>query len=598
MALGASDAARLQAYQTRMRIGRALYLRIFFSVIIAWLTLTFYVVWHETGAYFPRLAHQFFWRWALLSTMVRMPFIGTITLRCTAPANGRWYPVGPLVGWMNGPHMYYQSFPTWFLHYGLRTALIPISLGCFTLLWRARRAVDAEHLRGLRLLPHRQHAQQLHGGWIKRAYRTASGEQPGIKIGEVTLPQKKEFEHILIVGQTGSGKTILNRHLLYQLQDRREPVVIYDPDGEAIAEFYDPNRGDLVLNPVDRRCPFFSPFGEIRDEFRPIDAAALAASIVRGRPINDTQEYFARNARALVRGMFEAIPAKDRDDLEVFADFLKQTRDEIRTQLEHTSAPAAVIDPGAHDSGGGQGIIGVVDTAIEGFSYLPRRDQTDRTWSPRAYAANPRGWLFLTSESTTKAAVESIQGIWLDCLVRWLFNRPIGSPHVWVFAEEAPAMGYQAQIKELAVRGRKRHLSLVMTVQSISQLREIWGHDGAVTLIGAPSTKVIFRIDETEMAEWASTLLGEREIERLTMTSLSGVSSYREGINLQPQRSLERIVLPDEIKALPDLSAYLCVAGHDRTRISIEPRYLNKRQPDFLPRSYSSGKRQTGWSAL
>ena len=100
------------------------------------------------------------------------------------------------------------------------------------------------------------------------------------------------------------------------------------------------------------------------------------------------------------------------------------------------------------------------------------------------------------------------------------------------------------------------------------------------------------------MAEWASTLLGEREIERLTMTQLAGLSSYREGVNLQPQRTLERIVLADEIKALPDLDAYLCIAGHDRTRISIEPRYLDKRQPDFLPRSYRPSQPQSGWSTI
>jgi hypothetical protein len=371
VALAASDAARLQAYQTRMRIGSAVYARVVFWIIIAWLALTFYVVWHETGAYFPRVGHQYFWRWVVCSTLLRIPFINTIALRCTVPANGIWYPLGPLTNWLNGPKMYYQPFPTWFWHYGIRTALIPLALGGFALIWRVRHAVDAEHLRGLRLLTRREHDRQLNGGWIRRSYRKATSEQPGIRIGPVALPAKKESQHILLAGQTGTGKSIVNRHLLYQIQDRREPAVIYDPEGEAIAEFYDPDRGDIVLNPVDRRCPFFSPWGEIRDEFRPIDAAALAASIIRGRPINDTQEYFARNARALVRGMFEAIPQKDRDNLDVFADFLKQTRDEIRTQLEHTSAPAAVIDPGAHDSGGGQGIIGVVIPLSKALATCP-----------------------------------------------------------------------------------------------------------------------------------------------------------------------------------------------------------------------------------
>jgi Type IV secretion-system coupling protein DNA-binding domain len=110
----------------------------------------------------------------------------------------------------------------------------------------------------------------------------------------------------------------------------------------------------------------------------------------------------------------------------------------------------------------------------------------------------------------------------------------------------------------------------------------------AVTLISSPSTKVILRVDETEMAEWASQQLGSREVQRLQMAQLAGVSSYREGINLQPQRTVERIVLADEIKLLPPLSGFICIAGHDRSRIKIDKRHLVARQPALIARTYGS----------
>ena len=114
MAFGGSDAARFQAYQTRARMGAALWSRIILWTILGWFILTMWVVWHETGSYFPQLNHQYFWRWVICSTLLRIPFIDTIALRCMVPANGTWYPLGPLVNWMNGPKMYYQPFPTWF----------------------------------------------------------------------------------------------------------------------------------------------------------------------------------------------------------------------------------------------------------------------------------------------------------------------------------------------------------------------------------------------------------------------------------------------------------------------------------------------------
>lgn len=586
MALGASQAARFQAYQTRARMGAQLWSRVLVWIFFGWILVTLYVVWRQTGVAFPQLNHAYFGRWVICGILTHIPLIDTLALRCRLPANGAWYPVGPLTDWMNGPQMYYQPFPTWFWHYGIRTALITIGIGAFALMWRGRRHFDSEHIRGLRLLSPRDHNRQVNGSWFSRTYRRFTAEPPGITLGSITLPRTLEREHIAILGNTGSGKSTLIRHTLYQIQDRGEPAIIYDPDCEYVQEFYNEGRGDIVLNPVDTRCPFWTPWFELREQFKPIDAAALAASIIRGRPQNDTQEYFQRNARALVRGMFEAIPVKDRDNLEVFADFLKQGRGQLREQLERTRAPAAVIDPGSHDSGGGTGIIGVTDAAIEGFGYMPRRDQADRVWSARQWAAQPGGWIFLTSDSTTRDAVQGLQGIWLDCLVRWLMYRPFNSPHVWTVAEECPAMGHQPQLKELATRARKRHLTLIMCAQSISQLREIYGHDGAVTLISAPSTKVILRVDESEMAEWASVQLGSREIERLQMTQLAGLSQFREGVNLQPQRVIERLILADEIKLLPRLNGYICIAGNDRTRIAIPERHLDPQQPPLIPRSY------------
>jgi type IV secretory pathway TraG/TraD family ATPase VirD4 len=589
MPQGTSPAARFQAYLTRLRIGVRIWLRVIMWSLIAWALLTTYVVWREAGVYFPGFQHAYFWRWVLCGIFLRVPVLNLITSHFWLPLDGSWYSIDSLNDWLSGPQLYQAPFSAWFGYYGARTALIPVGLIAATLFWRSRHRLDTEHLRGLQLLTAAEHQRQVNGGWLTQAYRRATGEVPGISIGSVTLPRKNEFRHFLIVGETGTGKTVLSRHILHEIQDRKESAVIYDPECEFVQEFYKPERGDVILCPTDTRAPYWDPWLEIRDGFKPIDASSLAASIIRGRPQNDTQEYFQRNARALIKGMFEAIPPEDQDKLDAFANFLKQTRDQIRAQLEHTSAPAAVIDPGAHDSGGGQGILGVADTAIEGFAYLPRRDQSDRTWSAREYAADPRGWVFLTSEVTTKAAVESIQGIWLDLITRWLRNRPIGnSRHVWIFIEEAASLGYQNEIKEVATRGRKRQISLVLSVQSISQLREIYGHDGATVLLSAPGNKVIFRIDETEMAEWGSKLLGEREIEKISMTQLAGVDVYREGVNLQAQRLIERIILPDEIKRLPDLEAYLCIGGSDRVRISIEPRYLEEHQPAFLPRTYNS----------
>ncbi len=279
MALGASPAARFQAYQTRARMGAQLWLRIVMWVLLAWAALTMYVVWRQTDAFYPQLGHQYFWRWAIIGTLARTPVIGTIALRCKLPTDGAWYPVGPLVDWMNSRQMYHLPFTYWFGHYGIRTALVPIGFGVLALVWRARGVADAEHLRGLRLLTPQDHNRQLNGRWITRIYNG----QPGIRLGSSILPERKESEHFLITGNPGAGKSTLIRHMLHQIEERGQSAIVIDPEGEYVQEFYDERRGDVILNPLDARCPFWSPWSELRDESFAVDGAAMAASLIRGK---------------------------------------------------------------------------------------------------------------------------------------------------------------------------------------------------------------------------------------------------------------------------------------------------------------------------
>ena len=68
-----------------------------------------------------------------------------------------------------------------------------------------------------------------------------------------------ECEHFLITGATGAGKSMAIRSLLRQLQARGELAIVVDPECEYVSEFYRRARGDLILNPVDERCPYWSP---------------------------------------------------------------------------------------------------------------------------------------------------------------------------------------------------------------------------------------------------------------------------------------------------------------------------------------------------
>ena len=70
--------------------------------------------------------------------------------------------------------------------------------------------------------------------------------------------------------------------MLSQIWERGETAIVYDPAIEYLPQFYRESRGDVILNPLDARCPFWTPGDEVPHE---AEALTVAASLFpdRGR---------------------------------------------------------------------------------------------------------------------------------------------------------------------------------------------------------------------------------------------------------------------------------------------------------------------------
>ena len=97
----------------------------------------------------------------------------------------------------------------------------------------------------------------------------------------VRIPRREEQSHLLLLGDSGTGKSSLIRQLLPQIRARGESAIVYDPALEFTPQFYDPAQGDLILNPVDERMPYWTPSDEVR--YAP-EALTLANSLFPDKP--------------------------------------------------------------------------------------------------------------------------------------------------------------------------------------------------------------------------------------------------------------------------------------------------------------------------
>lgn len=134
--------------------------------------------------------------------------------------------------------------------------------------------------------------------------------------------------------------------------------------------------------------------------------------------------------------------------------------------------------------------------------------------------------------------------------------------------DEVASLGLIGSLSDGLTKGRKYGLCCVIGLQSSSMLRTAYGREGATTLLSCLRNSIIFAVDDADTADNMSRRLGDSEQERQDETvSDSGKSS-------STRRTTSRLVLPSEIMTLPNLTAYLKLAGDypvARVRIPVVP---------------------------
>ena len=74
------------------------------------------------------------------------------------------------------------------------------------------------------------------------------------------MKRSEEAQGAMILGDIGAGKSQIIHRLLRQIAERNnEAAVVYDPACEFVKAHYNERRGDVILNPLDERSPFWSP---------------------------------------------------------------------------------------------------------------------------------------------------------------------------------------------------------------------------------------------------------------------------------------------------------------------------------------------------
>jgi hypothetical protein len=380
------------------------------------------------------------------------------------------------------------------------------------------------------------------------------------------IPQRAEGQHIELMGDTGTGKTRLIMQLLSQIRERGHSAIVYDPACEFVQRFYDP-KTDIILNPLDARCPYWGPSEELR---RRAEAKAIAASLYQ--PTTDKKgEFFTETPQKIFAHLLTFGPSPQ-ELVEWMAN-----PDEIDRRVQNTEM-AMMIAKGAQQQR--NGVLASLGLIADSLRMLPKKEAAESHWSATEWAEHRKGWIFLTSKPSEREALRPLHSLWIDLLVLRLLNEPKQSQHpVWFVLDELASLQRLPQLHTAITENRKSKNPLVLGFQGKAQLEMIYGHLAEV-MLSQPTTKIFLRTTEPKAAEWVSNAIGKIEIERLRETHSTGL---RAGNNFSIERQVEPLVLDSEVSGLPDKHAFLKLGNHV-ARFSFEYRNIPATQPAFVAR--------------
>jgi type IV secretory pathway TraG/TraD family ATPase VirD4 len=358
------------------------------------------------------------------------------------------------------------------------------------------------------------------------------------------------------------------------------PAIIADAGGIYCERFYDEKRGDVILNPLDKRSVSWSPLAELETI---ADIPAMATSLV---PTKEGEaETWSEKAQEFLEAVLEHCFTANLTNRDLFKIVTRAPRDQLQ-QILAGSPAEALVQPGNERMF--ESVRGSTTKALKAIQYLDP-DAGRNAFSLRKHIVEQRrGWVYLTYPQDYRDALAPVICALIDVASRAVMSLPEDLDRRVIFAlDELPLLGKVQSLTTLLSNGRKYGSVAFVGLQTIAQLRDRYGENTAQTLLACLGSWLVLRVSDSETADFMSKYIGEQEIERAIKSSSQSKSwqevSAKSSETQQQQIVTQRAILPSELQNLPDLTGYFNLAGPTpvaKVRLSLAP--ARTRAPAFV----------------
>ena len=345
------------------------------------------------------------------------------------------------------------------------------------------------------------------------------------------LPLTEATKHFLICGTTGSGKTSAIELFLRSIAPRfrvgrqlPEQLIVFDAKCDVV-----PTLAALGLRPKDQNVWILNPLDQRTAAWnvsQAIDTPAMArhfATLIVPEEPRASTPYFNDGARELVYAVLMSLKAIAGNDW-ALRDLLCALESTERIQAitdQHPRAQALthrILNDDLHS----KGILSTLGTKLGKFEQVAAlwhsQEETARKFSITEFLQAP-GVLILGNDPVLRESIWPINAMLLRALTQHILRGPNTlKPRHWFILDEFRAMEKVDSIHDLLNRGRSKGAAVLLGIQSVEGLVDIYQEQRANDILTQCAYKTFLRVGGPKTAEWAEKFFGKVRRSESTLT--------------------------------------------------------------------------------
>jgi type IV secretion system protein VirD4 len=416
----------------------------------------------------------------------------------------------------------------------------------------------------------------------------ASSEPRGVFFGthhnQYVVKSEETDGHVLVVGGTGSGKS--SCVAIPTLRNWRGTIFFVVIKGELYTNTRQHRRNIKLFDPENKNNRYiYDPFVFLNQSANPAQEARAIAQAVIPLPYDVKEPFWIESAQIILTGAILHYHHAKCSFIETLRNIQNQNPQALIKIISDSANDKAALCTKSFDGMDGKVLAGIFAEISRGIIALVTDDDIV---SALSYEESKEIISPLDLENGSDVYIripEYLLRQWKNLLTLMVnqfisfFERRKESPDnrpILFLLDEFPRLGKIPAMTDALATLRSKKITICIIIQSLAQLKMIYGHDAQEVIADTCAFKAILGATDANTQEYFSKLVGTYEkIRNSHSQNFDPYLGAPTGHGTQTSQDYEkRIIKPEEFATLQNQLILLYPLPHNFCRVQKQPYYL------------------------